>query len=208
VSHELKVAVIEDAKEPVWNISGDDGSQDIYDGSGYLSPYESMMEDNSLPGHGVHGTKKTLGVSTRGHNSALFKWAAYPITNEKMRNSMNGKFSLLKLYKKMHDRKWDEDIDITKSFSGTSQSLPSHMVNKNMYVSDGLDYYQIEGLWKLKEANTYELELVKVGFNGDIKLDKDGNRLTTTKLVQIRSIYDLWEALGGVNSMSLIDGEL
>lgn len=208
VSHELKAAVIEDAKEPVWNISGDDGSQDIYDGSGYLSPYQSMMEDNSLPGHGVHGTKKTLGVSTRGHNSVLFKWAAYPITNEKMRNSMNGKFSLLKLYKKMHDRKWDEDIDITKSFLGTSQSIPSHMINKSMYISDGLDYYQIEGLWKLEEANTYELELVKVGFNGDIKLDKDGNRLTTTKFVEIRSIYDLWEALGGVNSMSLIDGEL
>ena len=61
------------------------------------------MEDNSVPGHGIKGTKKTLGTSTRGYNSALFKWAGFPITNEKMRNSISGKYNLANLFYKMHN---------------------------------------------------------------------------------------------------------
>jgi hypothetical protein len=61
------------------------------------------MEDNSLPGHGIRGTKKTLGTSTRGMNSTLFKWAEFPITNEGMRMSHTSKYDLHTIFKKMHD---------------------------------------------------------------------------------------------------------
>jgi hypothetical protein len=90
-------------------MNGDTHGQDIYDGCGFTSPFWSMMEDNSLPGHGIQGTKKTLGTSTRGTNSALFKWASFPITNEKMRMSTNAKFNLKNLFRKMHNLPWKED---------------------------------------------------------------------------------------------------
>lgn len=201
VSQEVKVAVIKDPSEKTWNLNGNEHNQDIFDGCGFLSPYYSMMEDNSLPGHGIHGTKKTLGVSTRGTNSTLFKWAGFPITNEKMRNSLGCKYSLLDLYRKMHDLKWqDPNIDLTKDYM-FNPITPSKLIKAPLYYSDGFNFYQIKSLEYLGE-NGYIIHQDQVSFTGKL-LSQEVN-----KEVIIDSIYTLWEALGGVNSLQLENGIL
>ena len=203
VTLEPKVAVIEDPKEKTWNISGDDHSQDIYDGSGFISPFWSIMENNSLPGHGIDGTKKTLGTSTRGNNSTLFKWAEFPITNEKMRWSIGNKFSLIQLFKKMHSNPqfdWTNlDIDITKSFTGKSLSNPGSLISSPIYIHDGFEYKKIVRIIKTG-FNEYQIDYDKVDERGRF-LEKGASKTG----VKIDSIYSLWEALGGIHSASLSD---
>lgn len=213
VSQETKVAIINDPGEQTWNISGDTHGQDIYDGSGFESPFWSMMEDNSLPGHGIKGTKKTLGTSTRGQNSTLFKWAGFPISNEKMRFSMkltentaDGKkaYQLARLFRKMHDIKFGEDIDITRSYLGTTLSSPGALLGRSIYIRDGFDFKRIVSLEKVDgQENTYIINYEFVDAKGN-KLNRDNE----PKTVVIDSIYNLWSALGGVNSYDLVDHEM
>lgn len=220
VSQEARVSVIEDPKELTWNLNGDTHKQDIYDGSGFISPFWSRMEDNSLPGHGIKGTKKTLGTSTRGLNSTLFKWAEFPITNEGMRMSHTSKYDLHTIFKKMHDETWSEDIDITRSFTGAIIDNPSQLIQKRIYVSDGFVNWMIAGIKKIG-YNQYEIIKYEVNAKGEIldttgKVLKKGSSTTnevpvpskSTQLVKIDSIYALWQTLGGIHSMELVDGYL
>lgn len=207
VSQEAQVCVIEDPQEQTWNMNGDEHGQDIYDGCGFSSPFWSMMEDNSLPGHGIQGTKKTLGTSTRGTSSALFKWASFPITNEKMRMSTGAKFSLQNLFYKMHNLPWDSSLDITTSYLGMPLTDPGSMINKNMYFSDGFSYYKILSLRRVDGYN-YDLEIQKVNEKGKPTKDFNGKSVIVHKPVQISTIAHLWQALGGINSMELVDGIL
>lgn len=209
ISQEVKVAVIEDAKEMTWNLNGDIHDQDIYDGSGWLSPFESYMEDNSIPGHGIEGTKKTLGTSTRGNNGTLFKWAAYPITNEKMRNSKSNKYSLYNLFKKMHSQNFG-NVDITKGFNNKMLSFPATLIGKGLYESDGFTFYQILEI-KPYENNRYIVKKRQSKYNGDpVQYKSDNGVIENIKeeLVEINSIFDLWEALGGTRSLELQNREL
>jgi hypothetical protein len=105
------------------------------------------MENNSLPVHGIDGTKKTFGVSTDVDRSTLFKWAEYPMTNAAILSSMKvnpGKsFDLFKLFKKMHDLKWDEDVDLTKNLFGKTMRLPK---GGPVYMVDGFTNKRIGGI--------------------------------------------------------------
>lgn len=218
VSQEAKVAVVEDPKELTWNLNGDTHQQDIYDGSGFISPFWSRMEDNSLPGHGIRGTKKTLGTSTRGMNSTLFKWAEFPITNEGMRMSHTSKYDLHTIFKKMHDEEWKDDVDITRSFTGSIIDNPGQLIQKRMFVSDGFVNWMIAGIKKIG-YNQYEITKFEVNQKGEMVditgrvVKRTGGQLSgeyskSTEIVQIDSIYALWQAMGGIHSMELVDGYL
>lgn len=210
VSNEVKVAVIEDPSEKVWNMQGDTHNQDIFDGSGFLSPFESMMEDNSVPGHGIKGTKKTLGTSTRGHNSALFKWAGFPITNEKMRNSISGKYNLANLFYKMHNEQFNQDIDITKNYVGLPLKNPVSVIGKSIYVSDGFIFKEIAEIAKVPNTiNTYTVKTYVCDKNGNRLQKKDGTYFESlSDPIEINSIYDIWTTFGGMNSMERKNGTL
>ena len=198
------MAVIRDPGEETWNLNGDTHSQDIYDGSGLESPFWSMMEDNSLPGHGIHGTKKTLGTSTNGHNSTLFKWAGFPITNEKMRNSTGCTYDLHEMFKKMHD--YDSwvglGIDITKGIFGRDLSIPGKLINQDLFYVDGLNYYKIVSITNSGE-DSYTIGRQRVHYNG-----QPFNDQIEYSTKYITTIYQLWEALGGLNSVELQDNTL
>lgn len=201
VSEEMKFAVITDSSEKVWNISGKETGQKIFDGCGFTSPFYSKMETNSLPGQGVRGTKKTLGTSTVGQNSSLFKWAETPITNEKIRNSIGGKYSLLTLFKKMHSEPLGVTVNLTEDFFGNSMIFPGQLIKKNMYVRQGLDYAQITTLDR-NEDGSYEVTYQPVTDSGKTIGE------AFSKTVNINTIYDLWEALGGIDSYELSNGKL
>ena len=210
VSQTIRVSAIEDASEEVWNPQGDSHGQDIFDGSGLESPWHSRMEDNSIPGHGIKGTKKTLGTSTLGQNSTLFKWAGFPITNEKMRNSLTGKYNLHRMFYKMNNIVWDEDVDITKGYLGNDLSIPSTLVDKPIYISSGLQYYNLVNIIKEPGAsNTYTITKIECDSKGVKLKDASGNFIIVKEQgVKIDTIYSLWEALGGLNSMELENGQL
>ena len=200
VSEEMKFAVITDPTEKCWNISGVETNQKIFDGCGFTSPFYSKMETNSFPGQGVRGTKKTLGTSTVGQNSTLFKWAETPITNEKMRNSLGGKFSLLKLFEKMHSEPLGS-VNLTEDFFGNPILYPGRLINKNLYVRQGLNYVQIVML-NSNIDGTYEVTYQPVTNTGKSIGD------AYTQSVKIDTIYDLWNVLGGIDSYELSDGHL
>lgn len=209
VSREIKVAIIDDPKEETWNPQGDTHDQDIYDGSGLISPFQSMMEDNSVVGHGIQGTKKTLGTSTQGHISSLFKWAEFIITNEKMRNSLGNKYDLLYLFKQMHNETWD-NIDITKTWLGNGAQLtnPGKLIGQTLYIRKGFNYYRIDSI-KNVDINQYKIVYVPVNLDGSdmqITNPKTGMQEMApeqSEIKNINSIYSLWETLGGLNSYEL-----
>jgi len=118
------------------------------------------MENNSLPGHGINGTKKTFGVDTGENRNTLFKWAEYPITNDAMRMSIklspSKAFDLLKLFKKMHNLIWSEDIDLTKNLFGKSMLLPK---GGPVIMSDGFIFKRISNITKTG-INTYQFSYI------------------------------------------------
>ncbi len=201
VSEQMKFSVITDPTEKVWNPNGGEANQKIFDGCGFTSPFYSRMETNSLPGQGVRGTKKTLGTSVVGQNSTLFKWAETPITNEKMRNSLGGKYNLLTLFKKMHSEPIGSNIDLTEDFFGNLLIRPGQLINKNLYVKQGLDFAKIVKFAR-NEDGTYS-----VTYQPSTKSGKDVGE-SFEQSYNINSIYDLWNALGGIDSYELIGDNL
>lgn len=204
VSREIKVAAILDPKEQTWNFSGNTNDQDIYDGSGFISPFASLMEDASIVGHGIHGTKKTLGTSTSKHNSSLFKWAEFPLSNEKMRFSQGNVHDLFKLFKKMHNEYFGE-VDVTKSWANILLNA-LNIGGQNLYVQDGFSYYRLVSLNKTENANEYTLTRVPVEITNKGML-QEFNASEETKTIKINSIFDLYQTLGGLNSVEFKNGK-
>lgn len=202
VSHDIKVACIEDPAEQVWNTTGATHDQDIFDGSGFVNSWEAMMESNSLPGHGIKGSIKSLGTSTIGQNSTLFKWAGYPLNNAKLRNSQGNKFQLLTLFKKMNSIPFD--YDITKSWSNLNLTRPQDLIHKNLFYSNGFQYFRIENVLPTPTPGLYNLVVKEVDKTGKV-VDPDPIQQPT---YYVNTLYDLWDMLGGINSMEIIDGEL
>ena len=224
VSPDINVCVVEDAQEETFNLKGSTHDQDIFDGAAFISVYYSYMENNSLPGRGIRGTKKPLGVSISDGASSLFKYAEFEINNAKIRESRGNKFDLLRVFKKMHDIQFGheengefvpEDIDITRDIFGNSLENIEDILGKKIYYTKGFSNYVIRTIKKVG-FNTYEFTVSPCSDNGHAlqeaittesgeKVNKD---IITKFTKRINSIYDLWEALGGYNSKELIDGKL
>lgn len=198
----VHVAIVEDANEKTFNIKGESHKQDIFDGAGYTSMLYSLMEDRSVQGRGVFGTKKTLGVHVSDHNSALFKWAEFPLTNARVRNSVGNKYDLRHVIKKMHDKyKWDESIDITQDmFNPQGMNILNYTHGRAVYFQEGLSYYRVDKIKKTSNPFEYTISLTEVNAQGQPSSSQD-----IVRNVTIRSIYDIWTALGAENSMELND---
>lgn len=212
VSPEINVCAVDDSAEQVFNMMGLTAKQKIFDGAAFVSVFYSYMENNSQPGKGIKGTKKPLGVSVSDINSALFKYAEFEINNERIRNSKRGKYDLERVFKKMHNMQFQEEIDLTKDIFGNSLSSISKWFGKDVYFSRGFDNYLVKSLTKTG-SNTYNITLQPVDNHG-VGLNQVNEDGTTSEVdhvvipVQINSIYDIWAALGGSDSRELIDGEL
>lgn len=200
VNHKFNVAIVSDPEEKVFNTRGEEDNQKIFDGASYISPYESRMENESLIGKGATGTKKTLGMSVHKNVSSLYKWAEFPITNWKMKNSKGAYFDMENVFKKMHNIPFN--LDLTTDFFG-DHIVPSKFTDgRDIYWKKGFRYYKLKD-WKFLGDHQYKLIVDKV--------DKNGNKIDIAPeydLVSINTIYDLWKVLGGYNSMELLNGVL
>lgn len=211
VSPEINVAHIEEPKEEVWSPSGQvESGLEILNGSGRISYIYAMMESASIPGAPFKGVnRKTLGEHVGDYSSTLYKWAEYLVNNWHMRNSEKSVYSLSELTRKMHDIPFNEEIDLTKNLFGKPFQPKQANNRKPVYFAKGLHYYRLDNMQYLGN-NTYNLSYTEVDKHGDELVEQYRNEdFLQTQNVQINSLWDLYNVIGGIESMELSNtGEL
>lgn len=184
VPERVKMAVIDDIKANVQNISGMSDNIDSMDGSGYTSPFLSRWQNVSLIDTAVGANKKTIyhDIDARYGLPKLLKWAEYEITNALRRNAQD--VSLENMFKKMHDFKFSNTFSYTQNFD-------------NLYFRDkntGI-YYKINQIIIENGKATRKLEQVD-------KFGESTNNFSIDKL-DADSIYNLDQIFGGAWAMEL-----
>lgn len=104
----MKVAVISDTGASVFNFRGDNTGVDAHDGSAYINPFVSILENKALQDQEVGVDKKPIwhSYNPRLMSATLLKFATFTITNERMRTSLNSNISLYNLFKQMTNQQW------------------------------------------------------------------------------------------------------
>lgn len=104
----MKVAVISDTQASVFNFRGDNITEDAHDGSAYINPFVSILENKALQDQEVGVDKKPIwhSYNPRLMSATLLKFATFTMTNERMRTSLNSNISLYNLFKQMTNRQW------------------------------------------------------------------------------------------------------
>ena len=118
VPKKMKVAVIKDTEAQVFNFRGEvKDSLEARDGSAYINPFISILENGSLQDQKVGVDKKPIwhSFNARTGTATLLKFAAFTITSERMRTSLNSDYSLFNLFKQMTNIQWYEDGKWTNS---------------------------------------------------------------------------------------------
>ena len=205
VPKQIKVAVVTEPEEAVFNLKGETSSQPIFDGSAYISPFYSRLVNNSVPGRGLSGTKKPLGMHVGDYYQSLYKYAEFEINNWRVRNSIGGEFDLEILMKKMHNMPFGI-VDLTKNMFGYNMPLIKLTNFKRMFYSDGMFNYEITGLENTGN-NNYIVYRKLVDVDGN-QITLDGEIPNVNYSTEINSIYDLWKVFGGENCQELVDGVL
>ena len=204
VSAEVNVAHIEEPTEEVWSPSGIvEAGLEILNGSGRISYIYAMMESASMTGNPFRGiNRKTLGEGIGDYSSTLYKWAEYLINNWHMRNSLRSTYNLQDLFRKMHNIEFGENIDLTKTFLNPDSLFTPLQANdgQKVFFATGAHYYQLTRLTNIGE-NLYDITLKEVNEYGEELIDP--NIIVPTKAVPITNLYELFQVLGGVESMSL-----
>lgn len=104
----MKVAVISDTGASVFNFRGDNTGVDAHDGSAYINPFVSILENKALQDQEVGVDKKPIwhSYNPRLMSATLLKFATFTMTNERMRTSLNSNISLYNLFKQMTNMQW------------------------------------------------------------------------------------------------------
>lgn len=202
VSEFTKVAIIDDPRVDAWNQLGISDDLEAFNGVGWISPYQSRMEDASLVGKGTNGTKKTLGVYNSKLGSTLFKWAEFPLTNWMMRNSKRSNISLENVFRRMHNVPFSGDI--TKDFNGRQISITGSL-GHGLYFKKGFNHYQVTSWRYNSDDDSYSFDVFAVDKNGK---PVSNNKEVGYEHIKINTLYDLWKTLGGSQSEKIKDGEL
>lgn len=184
----IKTAVFEDIPSNVFSITGDSDKVDSMDGSGWTSPIFSRLQNYSLLDAAVGANKKTIyhDIESKYGVPTLLKWAEYEITNEKRRNSYTT--SLENLYRRMHNLQFDSSISF-------------EYVPENLYYTDNKgNYYEIDAI-EVKNGIGYILRT---------RVQPNGKRIEVVEPIQIQvnTIYDIDQLLGGAWAMSKEDDRL
>lgn len=173
VPSKIKVAVIRDIKAKIFNFRGDKDSEDAHDGSAWINPFISILENLSLQDQEVGVDKKPIWhhYDDKLMTATLLKFATFTMTNERMLSSLNSDLSLYNLFKQMTNQQWFEDgvwknsrgveIDLTrgKGFGRKNINFISDILQDAplFYDSNG-EHYQILNLQKDDFGNYYTEE--------------------------------------------------
>lgn len=198
-----RMAVIDDLPAVVYNIMGDydDRGAKPYDGATFVNPFIVHLENNSLAGSKAGIDKKQFvhAYKERTCTGIIIKTAGFGLTNDRMKNSSFYRLMM----RKMTNYAWKDHLgnpyiaDITKDFRGNLIPYDT------MYYkgSDG-KFYMINSIASNGD-NTYSIVKSQVEPDGTIIKEIP---LEITE--PINTNYALWNMFGGMNSMSLKNGQL
>lgn len=117
ITKDMKIACIYDVPADVFNFSGKSDVVDAHDGSAFLSPFWSILENKSLGSNEVGTVKKPIQhfYSDKYMTATLLKYATDTMTNQWMRQSVGNDLNntkhainLYNIFKKMHSKRWHE----------------------------------------------------------------------------------------------------
>ena len=239
IPSKMKVAVIEDTQASIFNFRGDSDTEDAHDGSAYISPLVSILENKALQDQEVGVDKKPIwhSYNPRLMSATLLKFATFTMTNERLKTSLNSDIALYDLFKQMHNIQWQnpdgtwntrngQEINLitTKGFKKNGSKIDFFydvLQEKPLYYNEDGNHYQIID-FKQDENGFYYTVETPVNFLGsrkgeDIKVyhafDEEGhhykfrNSIPPTNLHRINSLFELYNALGGMYSESLVEDE-
>lgn len=231
IASTMKCAVIEDIQAPVYQYSGkQDGSIDAHDGSAFIDPFTSILENLSLQDSEVGTIKKTLwhDFNSRYMSAELVKYAQHTITNQMMRQSENSDIRMYNMLRKMTNEQWDvnEIPDITNMAQHKADSRINFATDilkgGKLFYKIGNQSYRIEnfgkdeiGYFTEEQAVSSEGEMFEeipkqkiyhfFGNNGEHYRVTDGQIPVGTHT--INSLFELHSALGGIYSQSIMNDE-
>lgn len=220
VSRMVNLATIEDIPAPVYDFMGQKGKDvDSMDGSTLTDGIQATWESWSMPGQTLGMDKKTIahGYDNRTGGTILLKHAQYAINNERMLMARNSEIDLENVFKRMNDRKFSN-----MDWKGLD------LVPTTLHYTEFENlYHQVDdGKWRLISSLTYDKNK-QAYFITEYEVDEHYNIISNTdkryyyqfntnsqqligesqqpigeneNIETINSIYELWQALGGVNT--------
>lgn len=210
VSKMVNLATIEDIPAPVYNFMGQKGKDvDSMDGSTLTDGIQATWESWSMPGQTLGMDKKTIahGYDNRTGGTILLKHAQYAINNERMLMARNSEIDLESVFKRMNDSKFSEikwgELVPTTLHSTTFKNL----------------YHQVDdGKWRFIYQLAYD-KTKQAYYTIEYEVDEHYNKMPnpgkhyyqfdpkSQQLIgengegeTINSIYELWQALGGIDT--------
>lgn len=161
VPKKMKVAVIKDTEAQVFNFRGEvKDNLEARDGSAYINPFISILENGSLQDQKVGVDKKPIwhSFNARTGTATLLKFATFTITSERMRASLNSDYPLFNLFKQMTNMQWYEDGKWTNS-----QGIEINLVNIK-----GFDERHVVGFDKILGGHRLIYETDRIGHYREI----------------------------------------
>ena len=175
IGKEMKIAVIEDVRAEVFNFDGVQDKIDAHDGSAWVNPFWSILENYSLQDNEVGTVKKPIHHYYDGRfaDATLLKYAVNTITNRLMLRSEGNSSNQIKLkdiFKKMTNQKWDSSIDLTKLGLNSEKDISNFnkiiLEKERLFYKDGDIHYEIVDFNKDSDLNFYYTEEQLVDFKG------------------------------------------
>ena len=154
VTNRLRMAVIRDLKIPVFNFRGKVDRIDSSDGAAYVTPFTSILENNSLQDQKVGDVKKSImhSMDHKTGGAVLGKWATFALTNELMNQALKSDVDLYGLFKRLTNHQWIIDGHYNSEF-----------IDATKMQGQVLDLTQVRGVIKTR----------KLDFANDILKDKE-----------------------------------
>lgn len=165
ISDKMKIAVIEDVRDDVFNFDGKTSKEKAHDGSAFINPFTSILENWSLQDNEVGTVKKPIHhwFDDKYMTATLLKYAVDTMTNQWMRQAEGNDINenqhaivIRNMFKKMTNMRW-HNPDGTWAFGpidlidGCEYRNDNHIDFFNdilegtpLYYRDGIDHYQIK----------------------------------------------------------------
>lgn len=115
ISESMNIACMSDISANMFNFNGKTDAVDAHDGSAFISPFWSILENKSLGPNEVGTVKKPIHhfYDDRYMTATLLKYATDAMTNQWMRQSVGNDLNntghainLYNMFKKMHNKRW------------------------------------------------------------------------------------------------------
>lgn len=203
IPRSMKIAIMSDVPAYTFDFKGKSDSIDSMDGSTWMNPLWSILENLSLQGDMAGDDKKPIvhDFDILNGTAVLEKFATFSMYNERMRRSLFSDIKLYNLFRKMSDQNWNlystMPIDLTKNLFGNPMTLQDMSEGQRVIYRNGNKHREILSIQK-GEGDNYIFTEQEVNINGDVIPG-------TTELVTktINSLFSLHAALGGVFSESM-----